>query len=87
MFAIKCRGVKAGKAHQTNRAGVELRVRSEELVTLIVVDSKQLLASAALGEVGTIPGIEVSRLWKTHHDWRHLIEPLPARDTWIADAE
>ena len=48
---------------------------------------KQLLASVALGEVGMILSIEVSRLWRTDKDWCHLFELCQVYDTLIADAE
>lgn len=48
---------------------------------------KQLLASVALGEVGIILSIEVSRLWRTDKDWCHLFELCQVFDTLIADAE
>jgi DNA invertase Pin-like site-specific DNA recombinase len=48
---------------------------------------KQLLAAVALGEVGMILSIEMSRLWRTDKDWCHLFELCQVFDTLIADAE
>ena len=47
----------------------------------------QLTADVALGRVGLVLGLEVSRLARNNADWHRLIELAGLTDTLIADAD
>ena len=47
----------------------------------------QMVAEAALGGVGIIIALEVSRVSRSNHDWYHLLDVCAVTGTLIADAE
>jgi DNA invertase Pin-like site-specific DNA recombinase len=47
----------------------------------------EMVAMAALGKVGIILGLEVSRLARGNHDWYHLLDVCGITRTLIADEE
>ena len=48
---------------------------------------RQMVAEAALGGVGIIIALEVSRVSRSNHDWYHLLDICAVTGTLIADAE
>jgi excisionase family DNA binding protein len=48
---------------------------------------QQMVARTALGEVGIVLGLEVSRLARGNHDWYHLLDICAITGTLIADGE
>jgi len=46
-----------------------------------------LLAQIALGHVGIVLGLEMSRLARSNKDWHHLLELCAIFDTLLADAD
>ncbi len=48
---------------------------------------RQMVAEAALGGVGIIIALEVSRVSRSSHDWYHLLDICAVTGTLIADAE
>ena len=48
---------------------------------------RQMVAEAALGGVGIIIALEVSRVSRSNHDWYHLLDICAVTRTLIADAE
>ena len=47
----------------------------------------KLVAEAAIGQVGIILALEVSRVSRSNHDWYHLLDICAVTGTLIADAE
>lgn len=48
---------------------------------------RQMVAETALGGVGIIMALEVSRVSRSNHDWYHLLDICAVTGTLIADAE
>jgi len=48
---------------------------------------QQLVAWVGLGQVGLVPGLEVSRLARNSSDWHHLLEICVLTQTLILDEE